>query len=36
MIEALGSFGVLGVAVVLIIAVGIAFVLRKFGITAEI
>lgn len=36
MIEALGLFGVLGVGVVLIIVVGIAYLLHINGITGEI
>ena len=36
MIESLGPLGLLGAIVVLLIAVGIAYILRKSGITADL
>jgi|AntRauMinimDraft_3_1070383.scaffolds.fasta_scaffold00572_3 hypothetical protein len=36
MIESLGPLGFLGAIVVLLIAVGIAYVMRKLGITADL
>jgi hypothetical protein len=36
MIESFGPLGLIGAMVVLLIAVGMAYILRKFGVTADI
>lgn len=36
MIKSLGPLGLLGAIVILLIAVGIAYILRKLGITADL